>query len=157
VPVFWGSHLRPLPVTALIERPVLDISDLRGEEVDLANWVRKHTARSSIFLVNPSLGEFRITAERAIVVDFTAFPFQDQAMAEWQQRMYDCYGVPNAAGFDAVPLMRDKFTKMSDKKLVKLRAKYGFDYAILYKATKTKYPVIFDTLNYKVIQLNQNP
>ena len=137
------------------DKPVISLSDLSGEEVDLANWVRLHTPKNAIFLVNPSLGEFRITAERAIVVDFIAFPFQDQAMAEWQQRIFDCYGVPKAKGFDAVPQMRDKFTKITDKKLAALRVKYGFDYAVLYKSTKTAYPVIFDTQNYKVIQLNQ--
>ncbi len=155
VPVFWGSHLRPLPVTPLIDRPVLSLSDVSGEEANLANWARLHTAKDSIFLVNPSLGIFRITAERAIVVDFIAFPFQDQAMAEWQRRIFDCFGVPKAKGFDAVPQMRDKFTKITDKKLATLRMKYGFDYAVLYKSTKTKYPVIFDTQNYKIIQLNQ--
>ena len=76
-------------------------------------------------------------------------------MAEWQQRIFDCYGVPKAKGFDAVPQMRDNFTKITGKKLTALRVKYGFDYAVLYKSTKTKYPVIFDTQNYKIIQLNQ--
>jgi hypothetical protein len=154
VPVFWGSHLRPLPVTTLMPEPILSLSDLNSEEMNVATWVRRHTPKDAIFLVNPSLGEFRITAERAIVVDFIAFPFQEQAMAEWQQRIFDCYGVPKAKGFDAVPQMRDKFTKITDKKLAALRVKYGFDYAVLYKSTKTKYPVIFDTQNYKIIQLN---
>jgi len=156
VPVFWSSHILPMPQTALIERPIFSLSDLSGEEIDLANWARLNTPKASVFLVNPSLGTFRITAERAIVVDFIAFPFQDQAMAEWQQRIFDCYGVPKAKGFDAVPQMRDKFTHITDKKLAALQVKYGFDYAVLYKSTKTKYRVIFDTLNYKIIQLNQH-
>jgi hypothetical protein len=155
VPVFWGSQLRPYAISALIPKPVFSLSDLSSEEDDLAKWVRLNTPRNAIFLVNPSLGEFRITAERAIVVDFTAFPFQDQAMAEWQQRMNDCYGVSKAKGFDAVPVMRDKFTKITDKKLATLQTKYGFEYAVLYKATKTKNLVIFDTQNYKVIQLKK--
>ncbi len=155
VPVFLSSQLRPYSSIELMPKPVITLSDLSSEEVDLANWVRRHTAKDAIFLVNPSLGEFRITAQRAIVVDFTAFPFQDQAMAEWQQRMKDCYGVTKAKGFDAVPEMRDKFTKITDKKLAALQTKYGFEYAVLYKATKTKHLVIFDTQNYKVIQLSQ--
>jgi hypothetical protein len=154
-PVFWGSQLRPYPSRELMPRPVITLNDLSSEEVDLANWARQYTPKNSIFLVNPSLGEFRITAERAIVVDFTAFPFQDQAMAEWQQRMKDCYGVSKAKGFDAVPVMRDRFTKITDKKLAALQTKYGFEYAVLYKATKTKYRVIFETQNYKVIQFKK--
>jgi hypothetical protein len=153
VPVFFSSQLRPYSVTALMPKPVFSLSDLSSEEFDVASWVRQNTPADSIFLVNPSLGEFRITAERAIVVDFTAFPFQDKAMAEWKQRMKDCYGIPKAKGFDAVPEMRDRFTKITDSKLATLQAKYGFEYAVLYKATKTKYRVIFDTQNYKVIQL----
>lgn len=155
LPVFWSKQLRPYASTALMPRPVVSLSDLKSEEANLANWVRQNTPKDSIFLVNPSLGEFRITAERAIVVDFIAFPFQDQAMAGWQQRIFDCYGVPKAKGFDAVPQMRDKFTKITDKKLATLQVKYGFEYAVLYKSTKTKYPVIFDTQNYKVIQLSK--
>ena len=152
MPVFWGSQLRPYAITALIPKPVFSLSDLSSEEDDLAKWVRLNTPKDAVFLVNPSLGEFRFTAERAILVDFTAFPFQDPAMAEWQQRMNDCYGVTKAKGFDAVPVMRDRFTKITDKKLAALQVKYSFEYAVLYKATKTKYRVIFDTQNYKVIQ-----
>jgi hypothetical protein len=155
VPVFWSSQLRPYPITALIPKPVFSLSDLSSEEDDLAKWVRLNTSRNAIFLVNPSLGEFRITAERAIVVDFTAFPFQDLAMAEWQQRMTDCYGATRSKGFDAVPVLRDKFTRITDKKLAALQTKYGFEFAVLYKATKTKYRVIFDTQNYKVIQFKK--
>ena len=152
LPVYFSSQLRPYSSVALMPKPVITLSDLSSEENDLAKWVKLNTPPDSVFLVNPSLGEFRITAERAIVVDFTAFPFQDQAMAEWQQRMNDCYGVTKAKGFDAVPEMRDRFTKITDKKLAVLQVKYGFEYAVLYKATKTKSHVIFETQNYKVIQ-----
>ncbi len=62
VPVFLSSQLRPYSSIELMPRPVITLSDLSSEEVDLANWVRKNTRKDAIFLVNPSLGEFRITA-----------------------------------------------------------------------------------------------
>jgi len=151
--LLWGNNFLPARLQPFFERPILSLADLTGEDRDLANWVRQNTPPDAIFLVNPSQGLVRVTAERAIVVDFTAFPFNDLTMAGWQQRLFDVYGVPKQNGFPAVPELRDNYTVITDAQMRTLKQKYGATYAILYRWTKTDFPTLFETESYQVVKI----
>jgi hypothetical protein len=151
--LLWGNTFLPARLQPFFEKPIISLADLTGEDMDLAAWVRQNTPPDAIFLVNPSLGLFRVTAERAIVVDFTAFPFNDQTMAGWQQRIFDVYGVPKQNGFPAVPELRDNYTAITDAQMKTLKQKYGATYAILYRWTKTAFPTLFETESYQVVKI----
>jgi hypothetical protein len=153
VALFWGNTFLPTRLQPFFEKPIISLADLTGEDMDLAAWVQQNTPPDAIFLVNPSLGLFRVTAARAIVVDFTAFPFNDQTMAGWQQRIFDVYGVPKQNGFPAVPELRDNYTAITDAQMKTLKQKYGATYAVLYHWTKTAFPTLFETESYQVVKI----
>jgi hypothetical protein len=136
-----------------INAPNIDQPDLGNEELQIARYALERTPDNAIYVVNPSMGFFRIAARHAIVVDFTAFPFQDSDMLEWQRRIYDVYGIPVSTGFDAVPELRRNYTHISDERLLWLAQKYHAQYAVLYRSTKTKLMIIFQTQNYKIVEL----
>jgi len=144
VVLLLGNRFLPSAVMAFVSQPVISLSQLSGDGIDVAAFAKAHTPVDAVFLTPPTLGEFRYTAERAIVVDFDAFPFQDQAMAEWQQRIFDCYGVPGLTGFDAVTEMRSHYKALTRPDLLRLQAKYGFSYAVIYRETPTDFPVLYD-------------
>lgn len=122
-----------------------------SEEVELVEYVQNTTSKHSIFLTPPNFGKFRLTAQRAIVVDFKSFPFQDTAMLEWQQRLFDSYGVPSTTGFAAAAEMEENYRLIDDSKLKTIAAKYDFDYVVLFAETKTDFPVVFENQSYKII------
>jgi len=126
---------------------------LSGDNIDVASFAQANTPAGAVFLTPPNMGEFRYMAQRAIVVDFDAFPFQDQAMAEWQQRIFDCYGVPSLKGFDAGTSLRDHYTALTRADLLRLQAKYGFSYAVLYRSTQTGFPVLYQNPTYKLVRV----
>ena len=150
-----GNRFLPSSVMAFVDQPVMTLSQLSGDNIDMAAFARANTPADAIFLTPPNMGEFRYTAERAIVVDFDAFPFEDQAMAEWQQRILDCYGIPSLTGFDAVPQMRDHYTAITDDDLLHLQVKYGFTYAVLYDSTQTSFPVLYQNQTFKLVSINK--
>ncbi len=76
-------------------------------------------------------------------------------MAAWQQRINDCYGIPETGGFPAVSPMRDRYTVLNDDDLLQLQRKYGFEYAVLYKKTQTRFPTIFETRTYQIVRLTE--
>jgi hypothetical protein len=151
--ILAGNRFLPASAIALVDRPVITLSQLSGDNIDVAGFAQSNTPADAIFLTPPNLGEFRYTAQRAIVVDFDAFPFQDQAMAEWQQRIIDCYGVSSLKGFDAVPAMRDHYTALTSKDILQLQAKYGFSYVVLYRSTPTSFQVLYQNATFKLIQV----
>ena len=148
-----GNRFLPASALALVDRPVITLSQLSGDDIAVAAFAQANTPPDAIFLTPPNLGEFRYTAQRAIVIDFDAFPFQDLAMAEWQQRIFDCYGIPDINGFDAETSMRDHYTAITTADLLRLQTKYGFSYAVLYRSTSTSFPVLYRNVTYKLIKV----
>jgi hypothetical protein len=152
-PSLWPGQFPQTHKASIMPKPATSLKDLTGDVADLGIFARNNTPAGAIFLVDPAMSLFRLTAERALVVDFKDFPYSDEAMVEWQQRLFDCYGIPKAIGFDAMYEMSRLYKKITDGKLKALQIKYGISYAVLHHATKTQFPTIYQTKEYKIVQI----
>ncbi len=128
--------------------------ELEPDGIAIAQFARENTPADSIFLTPPNWGQFRILAFRAIVVDFKAFPFTDEGMVAWYQRILTCYGRPNQRGFNMLSELISFYFWMTDEKLQSLHEKYGFSFAVLYQETPTAFPVIYQNDSYKLVTVN---
>jgi len=154
-PSLWPGKFPITHTASIMPRPATSLKDLTGDVTDLGNFARNNTPAGSIFLVDPAMSFFRLTAQRALVVDFKDFPFSDKAMVEWQQRLFDCYGIPKSRGSNAMSEMSRLYSKITDDRLKALQIKYGVNYAVLRHATKTQFPILYQTQDYKIVQINQ--
>ena len=57
------------------------------EETTIALWAKKNTPTDALFLIPPEFEKFRLIAKRAVIADWKSFPFQEEAMFEWANRM----------------------------------------------------------------------
>jgi hypothetical protein len=139
----WGQALEPR----------FRLDDSRGPAIDVARWARLHTPPHAVFLTPPSMGIFRVMAERAIVVDFKSFSYHDQAMVEWRQRLLECYGEPppGIGGFPAERAMEKNYRQIDDPWISRLAERYGVTHAVLYEETATSLPILFRGGPYKVV------
>jgi hypothetical protein len=125
-----------------------------GDLVAVGDYVRNETPKDAVFLTPPDLGEFRLVTNRAIVVDFKAFPFQDQAMREWRTRLFTLYGgEPRAKGRFAPAEMLEIYRTIDDTTILSLAETYGFEYALLLSETETSLPVVLETDVYLLVEL----
>lgn len=136
------------------DRPNFTLKDINSNKTEIAYWAESNTPHDSVFLTPPDFGIFRLAANRSIVVDFKAFPFQDQAMLEWYERLEDCYDVQSHIGFDAVDGMDRNYRNISSMKLMELRNIYDINYAVIYHETETTFPIIYETKDYKVVVID---
>lgn len=151
-------ELPPIIESSLIGKiitPQLTLEDLSGNAVDVAKFARDNTPKDSVFLTPPNFGQFRLTAERAIIVDFKAIPLQDIAMLEWQERLFDSYDITSSNGNSSVNKMDENFINIDDEKLADLQENYGFSFAVLYTQTVTQFPVFYENPEYKIIRLTE--
>ncbi len=123
----------------------------QGKEA--AKFARQNTPEDSVFLTPPDFGQFRIVAERAIVVDFKAFPFSDAGIEGWYSRIISCYGEPILKGFASGDQLNANYSQIDDGKIAILREKYDVSYAILFSKTTTDYPIVFVNDKYKIVDL----
>ncbi len=135
------------------QTPVFSLYDDSTELAQVAEFARLNTPEDAVFLTPPKAGEFRYIAERAIVVDFTAFAFQDQAMLEWYTRMVNCYGTSTLLGFNGVPELTARYGHLINNELLTIARQYGADYALVFDYTNTTFPIVFTTQSFKLIKI----
>ena len=146
----------PVPVlSSNLDRfqPVLTLSDLKGSDLEIANYARENIDRDAIFITPPTFQRFRMVARRAIVVDFKSFPFQDWAMVEWKTRLLDCYGETESTGFPAAAEMEKNYKKITRERILSVANKYGASYAVLYAETPSEFPTEFENQTYKIVKI----
>lgn len=140
-------HLRPYELE-------LELQAESGELQHLSEYVNQKTPLTAVFLTPPFFGQFRITAERAILIDYRTFPFQDQAMQAWKTRLAEIYAVPTTMNYFSSAMLADEsYRTISDQRILKIVREFPFDYAILYSETATELPVLFETTSYKLVQV----
>jgi hypothetical protein len=153
-----GTALAALAVTLLLRSgtpaaPAITLQDFQSDKLGVAAFVKNHTPQDAILLTPPKFGELRYTAGRAIVVDFKAFPFQDKAMVEWQQRLFDCYIEPVFTGWAAEKEMMIEYRRLTDADIIALSQQYGFTYAVLNEDMESLLPVLYEDEKYTIIQV----
>ncbi len=125
-----------------------------GAYAQVESWARDNTALDAVFLVPPADDTFRIYAERAVVVDFKAAPFEDADMFDWRQRIYDVAGgKPLALGWSYYEQLVSGFNSLTDDQLLDLGRKYGAGYAVVSIKSKSDLPVVYKNSVWAVRQL----
>lgn len=101
------------------------------DETELALWVKNHTPPDTIFLVPPEFEQFRLISNRAIVADWKAFPFQEEAMIEWADRMCAIALISQCNyRFIKQDIVYQGYRKNTLETLLLLKEKYGFSYVV---------------------------
>lgn len=119
----------------------------------LSQAIKKQTKNSDILIVPPHLSAIRFSANRAIVIDFKAIPYQDNALLEWRQRIRDCYGETDKSGFEGQELLSEAFKSVTFEKLEAIGKKHQATFAVVEKENPIQENVVFENDGYKLIEV----
>ena len=102
----------------------------------IEEWARTQTAPDMIFAVPPSWSGFRSRAQRAIVINYKAFPFRKPRDAEWFERLTSLAPIqlPERGFFGIQDSLDAAFLNLPASRVRSLRDRYGFDYAVRRRA-----------------------
>ena len=119
----------------------------RPHTVDLATVARENTGPEAVFLIpwGWDWQYWRLFTERAVVVDFKAFPFQDEGMEEWYGRYLDIYDQGAGYPYD-----------VTESELLELQRRYGFHYAMLPVGAGMSFPVLASSGDWKLVQVAES-
>ena len=134
--------------------PPYGLSNISKEKADIARFIKENTPSDALILSPVDFSYLRILSNRALVVDFKAFPFDDRSMKEWHQRIVNCYGTPKSTGFNMLPQLNLNYSNLTDTDLLRLKELYGIRYAVVSVNRRTKFPVVFQSQNFRVLNLD---
>lgn len=99
-------------------------------------WAQNHTAPSAVFAVPPSWSGFRSSAQRAIAIDFKAFPYRDDDIISWYRRISDW--APQEEQGRSSPSIQsnldEAYYTLSPDELYRLSQEYTVDYVVANRA-----------------------
>ncbi|RYX84879.1 hypothetical protein EON83_08030 [bacterium] len=122
-----------------------------GSMGEIARWSESNTPTNSLFLLAPTEGDFRLSAQRAIVVNFKTFAWGDKGLLDWRQKMSEVTGnVPLILGNNFNAELNDKYNALSQQQIEVLQRKYKFDYVVVEAQKNLNWPLAFSTKNWKV-------
>lgn len=147
----WGQ-LRGISIPRM-PRPEFTFSDSTHPGVATATWAAKNTPDDAVFMVPPDFGFFRTLARRAIVVDYEGFFVIDANMLIWYERMTDCYGAFAHGRLTSHTDFAGNYAALDDDRIVKIGKKYGARYAVLFRRTNSRLPLVYEDASYKVVRI----
>jgi hypothetical protein len=152
IAVGWANRHRHVIDLDVFE-PTYSWDDLDGADADIARWVKANTPANALWLTPPPFESFRLVAQRAVVVDFTSFPWGDIALREWNARMTAVYGEVEGGGFAAQNALEKNYRDIEATQLRRAGRQFGADYAVLYAGTPWPGSVLYENDEYKAIKL----
>jgi hypothetical protein len=107
----------------------LDLRPLNENRAPVLEWVKRNAPDEAIFAVPPSWKDFRLIAERPMVVDYRSIPRYAPDRKEWLERIRALTLVerpgPDSSELDTA------FGEMDCERAQAIRDSYGASFAIL--------------------------
>ncbi len=153
--IFLHKHhpLRSLSGLLKGTKPTLVLAD---KPSPLGDFCQENTPTEAVFLTPPDFDRFWMTAQRSRVVAFKCIQNpSDSGLLDWRQKLTDCYGGVKSYGWGAASEMKKNYHHISDARMLSVAEKYGADFAVLYKSTSTRFPIVFEGKQYKVARLSE--
>lgn len=99
---------------------------------EVKEWARRQTSTGAIFAVPPSNSSFRTEAQRTIVVNYKAIPYEDEHMVSWFRRLMDVAPIelPERGSPDLPARLDSAYESLSANQLRALSEQYNFSYVL---------------------------
>ncbi|MGI9456826.1 MAG: DUF6798 domain-containing protein, partial [Aeoliella sp.] len=137
----WDRHLQPIPQSdSKMTNPV--------DWIELCDWVRESTPKSSLVLTPRHSHSFKWRAERAEVVTYKDVPQDPESLIEWRRRLYDVFKL---GGNRALPWC-ESIGQLGTPRVRELRDRYEFDYVVTRFDFPLALPIAYRNETYVVYQ-----
>jgi len=125
---------------------------IANERTNTYSWIKNNTLNNSLFLIPPTIEDFRLGANRAIVVDWKAFPFNDESVLGWRERIEDVSNFARPININRVQM---GYNTLNESRILSLKDKYKFDYVIMMKEFKLNLSEVYSDKLFRIYQFEK--
>lgn len=127
----FAGAAAPLLVGAMLMRIGATRKDFMGPpspagEQALYDWCGAHTKPDDVFVIPPLLGQFRLGARRAVVIDWKCMPILPKDTVEWYRRLQDECGP-----FSSLTEAENGYLAVDENVAGRLARGYGAKYLVV--------------------------
>jgi len=135
---------------------LLQVNTVDENEDAFYQWIQSNTETEAIFLIPLNLESFRLESNRAIVVDWKAFPFSDVAIVDWYTRVNEVTNNTDKkysySGFSSYSQMSRGYDSLHEDDIALLKNKYHFDYVVVKKQKELNFSLVYSDNHYSIYQ-----
>lgn len=154
IAALWGVREARKP-DAVFHFGITRYAEQSSSWISICRWIRDNGPRDAVYLTPPGANGFTSLAERSNVADFKNNPDSGLYLAQWFERLRDLAGgtLPEGCGFENRQSLNKAYTGLSAEQLIEIGKKYGAEYAVLPKASKADFEVVYQNNGYRLTQL----
>lgn len=122
----------------------------------MLTWIAKNTPRDAVFLVDPNLVDFYLTAQRSMFCSLKHLPSYGDEILEWNDRLSLCNGGNPFAksGTEAAGELADNFYRLSVEQIRAIRDQYHVSYYLGNEDRQLDFPLVYDSGRYRLYLIN---
>lgn len=101
-------------------------------------WIRTHTPRDAVFLIDPTLDDFYVGAERATFVTFKHAPQAESQLVEWHARLMQATAnsaVAQSSGLACLPVLKRGYGRLGRDDVLRISSAHGLRYMLTENGT----------------------
>jgi hypothetical protein len=119
-------------------------------------WISENTPQQAIFLVDPSLSDFYLHAQRAMFVSWKHTPHSAAEILEWYERITLCNGnrVPEKRGYDSLEELRTDFYTLDEDQISQIARLYGISYYLGLTDQQLGFERVYSNSSFAVYRVN---
>ena len=96
-------------------------------ELELYDWAKRETSLDSIFLTPVNMRDFRLWAERGVIVDWKSMPLHPDGVLEWYRRHAVISGKKE---WKSLQELKQGYKEIDSQHLEMIQSKYPFSYFV---------------------------
>ncbi len=150
----WGVRVATRP-DALFHFGVTRYAEQSSNWINICRWIKANGPRDAVYLTPPGANGFTSLSDRSNIGDFKNNPDGALYLTEWFERLRDLAGgkLPEGRGFDNRQLLNRAYAALSAEQLVEIGKKYGAEYAVLPRTSKTELEIVHQNDGYRLVKL----
>ena len=131
--------------------------DNSNAELQMFEWINSNTPREAIFLVDPTMSDFYLYAQRSMFVSYKHMPQSADDLLEWYKRLELCNdGQPfSASGYAVQQELRENYSNLNTFEIEDIATKYNIDYFVGKADQLLDYERVYGTLTLTLYKIDQ--
>ncbi|MBI9102592.1 MAG: hypothetical protein JEY99_09265 [Spirochaetales bacterium] len=115
------------------DRPITMLNE-NNQDAEMLQWIQSNTEESTVFIINPGIDNFNISANRAQFVSLKHIPQDESEILLWYEKLKSLNRGVDFFNREKMVLeshlIDENYNKLTDSELLEIRERWGVDYFI---------------------------